>query len=1180
MTPNHTTDVPFAVPSDRTAEKDESPRIVWGQQLLDAPVALDLVTDLSRPLAPSGRRGRHSFTLAPELVIAIDELSRAAEVTPLVTLLAGYSALLARYTGGEHFSLGLPVADKQGPLPEGPSDHGVAYLLFGADLSGEPSLRALLTRTSSLLAAARARGAIPAEQIAAALNPQRDEATPSFFQAIFAYVGDLADGLEPAQWPAGGVLDTAPCDLSLVFQMERGQLVGTFGYDADLFEHASVERLAEHLLTLLAAALAAPERSVLAVSFVSVAERERMAAWNQTETPLPFACIHQLFAAQAARTPEAPALLFADGQLSYAELDARANQLAHYLRLYGVGPERIVGVSMARGPELIIALLAILKAGGAYLPLDPIYPVARLADMVEDAKPVALITDGSLPDGVGAAQEELAPLRIIDLNEDAERIRVQPSTAPAERAELNTLAYVIYTSGSTGKPKGVLIEHRSAANYLLGSGMLYEMTPADRGLHFSSVSFDASVDEIFVPLVVGAALVVTAGFSPPDFAELHDLVVRHGITLLSFSTAYWQAWISELSEGRALPPSLRLVIIGGEAASGERYNLWRSLAPTTVRLFNGYGPTETTVGSTWYIPSPHLDEPPGPMAIGRPLPNERAYLLDRHQRPVPIGVQGELYIGGEGLARGYYNRPELTAERFVFVAGIEGPEPVRLYRTGDLARWRADGQLQFYGRADQQVKVRGYRIEPAEIEATLRSHPAVQAAAVITRPNQAGELSLVGYVVLKDPVETRSLRVFLDERLPHYMIPSALMVLEALPLTPSGKIDRRALPEPEYAEAPPITDDERERTHVEQVLSTIWEELLGQRAISLHSNFFELGGHSLLAMRMLGRVTSELGARLPVSIMIHHATIATLAEAITAEDKESAWSVLVPIQPEGERPPLFCVHGITGDVLWFHELGRCMAPDQPVYGLQARGLAPGEPYATSIEQMAAWYIEAMRSVQPRGPYFISGASFGGVVALEIARQLEAAGDTLGLVAILDFDPYQSDAGRPSRLKRIINSIRYLPQRLGDELRSMTPSQRKVWALWRLRYRLKRTVSLLLGGVSLPPEADDNVPYSAELPVHRRELLIANAVAFERYRPRPFGGRLTLFATESWYTFEAATTSKSGWADLAGGGVAIERVPGSHETMFQQPHVAELANRLRKLIDASPAAEDEVAAEAA
>ncbi len=906
-----------------------------------------------------------------------------------------------------------------------------------------------------------------------------------------------------------------------------------------------------------------------ALSLLSYAEREQLAAWNQTDVDLPIACLHQLVAAQAARAPEAPALIFEGGQMSYGELDARANQLAHYLRQRGVGPERIAAVCMGRGQELIIALLGILKAGGAYLPLDPIYPAARLADMVEDASPVVLLSDGSLPPGLLDAQSGGARPQVIDLRAEAEAIGRQPTEAPQDEETVSNLAYVIYTSGSTGKPKGVLIEHRTAANYVLGAGKIYEITPADRGLHFASVSFDASVDDIFVPLSHGASLVVTSGYSPPDFAGLQELIVRHGITLVSIATAYWHAWISELDENRAaLPPSLRLVIIGGEAASGERYNRWRALVPPTVRLINGYGPTETTVGSTWYMPSPLADEPPGPMAIGRPMPNERAYLLDHQQRLVPIGVQGELYIGGESLARGYHNRPELTAERFVYVAGLEGNEPVRLYRTGDLARWREDGVLLYDGRADQQVKVRGFRIEPGEIEATLRTHAAVKEAAVVARPDASGELSLAGYVVLREPVDLEELRAFLEERLPHYMVPATLTPLEALPLTPSGKVDRRALPEPRQPEARPVAEGERARTPVERALIAIWEELLGRRGIGVHDNFFEVGGHSLLAMRMLSRVASELGARLPVSILIHHATVAELAEAIAREDKDAAWSVLVPIQPKGERPPLFCVHGITGDVLWFNELGRCLAPEQPLYGLQARGLAEGQPYATTIEQMAAWYIEGMRSVQPQGPYYISGASFGSIIALEMARQLEAAGEQVGMVAVFDYDPYEDGSRKGGRLEAALNYLRHLPGWVRNDLLTMSPAERRAWAKWRLRIRLKRVLSRLLGGAQLPTDAADILPYGAELPQHRRELLLANDTAFARYVPQPYGGEVTLFATEGWYTGQAAATGRSGWERLARRGVKVMVVPGSHETMFKHPHVVELAARLRELIAAA------------
>jgi thioesterase domain-containing protein/acyl carrier protein len=443
----------------------------------------------------------------------------------------------------------------------------------------------------------------------------------------------------------------------------------------------------------------------------------------------------------------------------------------------------------------------------------------------------------------------------------------------------------------------------------------------------------------------------------------------------------------------------------------------------------------------------------------------------------------------------------------------------------------------------------------------------VQAAVVITRPDPGGELMLAGYVVLSAPEATAAeLRDFLDARLPHYMVPSAIMVLDALPLTPSGKVDRRALPAPTFVVPEPAADA-RARTHVEQVLSKIWQELLGRRSIGLDENFFDLGGHSLLAMRMLVRVGSELGVKLPVSVMIHSDTITKLAEVITREGGSSPWSVLVPIQPAGDRPPLFCVHGFPGDVLWFHDLGRCLAPDQPFYGLQSRSLAEGQPHALSIEKMAAWYIEGMRSVQPEGPYYMCGASYGGLVVYEMARQLRAYGHEIGLAAVLDYDPYMERETLRERLTGLVEDVRRIPSWLRYEVAPMSPTDFQGRFQRRLRVGLKSFVSLLLGGKKLPVDAADLMHYGAELPLHRRELLIANDYAFERYEPEPYDGRVTLVACQSRYAVAAATAEQTGWAPLARGGVEVVFVPGSHETMYKPPYVTTLALRLRELVDA-------------
>lgn len=1136
----------------------------WHRQLADLPSQINLPIDYSRPLTPGSAQGILSFTIDPSLAGAISALGAAEATTSATVLLAAYAVLLSRYADQAELVIGLPGTAGNADKTAAPGG-----CLLRANLTGSPSFRTVLRQVIGTLSEALSQQPTTLAQLAEELSAETGPGQPAIGQVLFAYHANPLSDRAQAKLSLQISDVSSRADLALVICGQGQDLASQLVYASDLFHAATIERLKVHFVSLLAGALAAPDVPIDSLDIVSAAEHAQLAAWNATEAPMELTCLHQMIAARIVYTPHAPAILFDRGRLSYAELDVRTNQLAQHLRQLGVGPERIVAVCMARGPQLIISLLAILKAGGAYLPLDPVYPAAHLAYMLSDAQPTVLISDGELPEGLFSMwQGDAAPPQQVDLTRDAGLIAGQPSDAPPDEATLDSLAYMIYTSGSTGRPKGVQIEHRSIAAYVLSCGLLYEVTRGDRGLHFSSFSFDASVDEIFVPLVHGAALVVTEGHGPPDFAALLELIARHQISLISLPTAYWHTWIAELSYSRAaIPAPLRLVIIGGEAASGERYNLWRMLAPA-VKLINSYGPTETTVASTWYAPAPEHDEPSGPMAIGQPLSKERAYILDRQQRLAPIGVVGELYIGGIGLARGYHNRPELTAERFISVSGIEGEERTRLYRTGDLARWRHDGELIYYGRADQQVKVRGYRIEPGEIEATLRKHPAVQAATVITRPDPFGEVILAGYVVLSAPsVAPTELRDFLDARLPHYMVPSAIMVLEALPLTPGGKVDRRALPEPTWASAEP-TDDTRARTHVEQVLTKIWQELLGRSIIGLSDNFFDLGGHSLLAMRMLVRVGSELAVKLPVSVMIHSATIAALAKVITEAGGASPWSVLVPIQPAGERPPLFCVHGFPGDVLWFHELGRCIGSDQPFYGLQSRSLEEGQPHALSIEQMAAWYNEGMRSVQPEGPYYICGASYGGVVAYEMARQLRVHGQTVALLVVLDYDPYARRTTLGERLAGRLDDLRRFPGWVRNEIALMSAPEFQGRMIRRLRGMLKQVIAQLLGGKKLPVDAADLMHYGGDLPLHRRELLIANDYAFENYQPQPYAGRVTLIASHNHKAVRAKHPEQTGWAPLAQGGVAIVIIPGSHETMFKPPYVGTLALRLRELMDAA------------
>ncbi len=652
------------------------------------------------------------------------------------------------------------------------------------------------------------------------------------------------------------------------------------------------------------------------------------------------------------------------------------------LRAIGVGHESRVGIAMGRSLDLAVALLGTLKAGAAYVPLDPAYPRARLDSMREDAGLVALLTDR---DGLGRGE-----------GAGVETICVGDTTGDdGERADLpvhpDAAAYVIYTSGSTGEPRGVVVAHRSVVNHALDAARRFGLEEGDRVLQFASLSFDIAVEEMFPAWASGASVVFRGEEIPPP-AEFARWVGAEGITVLDLPTAFWHAWVAGLAEsGSRLPERLRLVVVGGEEALPASHATWLRVGGDRVRWINTYGPTEATVVATAFEPAP--GEATATLPIGVPIANARVHVLDARLRPLPIGVPGELCIGGAGVARGYLDRPGATAERFV-------PDPfgtpgARLYRTGDRARWRADGLLEFLGRLDDQVKVRGYRVEPSEVESTLLQMPGIREAAVAAR----GE-TLVAYVVPQEGVaiDAASLRRALKDRLPRHLVPSAIVALDGLPMTPSGKVDRTALPRPGRS----MIDREvvAPRDDLEGRLVAIWEDVLPARPIGVADDFFDLGGHSLLAIRLLARVESEFGRRLPLASLFRGATIEDLAATLRANGEDDARSPLVTIKPEGAGRPFFCVHPAGGIVYCFQELARRVG-DRPFFGLQSAGLDDDHPMPSSLDAMAAAYVEAIRRAQPEGPYHLGGWSLGGLVAFEMARQLVGAGQEVGTVAILD-----------------------------------------------------------------------------------------------------------------------------------------------------------------------------------
>ncbi|HZI15924.1 MAG TPA: amino acid adenylation domain-containing protein, partial [Myxococcus sp.] len=856
----------------------------WREQLAGASTALELPTDRPRPAVQTHRGAMLPLTLPRSVSEAVKALARREGATPFMVLLASWQLLLARYSGQDDVCVGSPIANRTRAETEGLIGFFVNTLVLRARLEGNPPFRQLLAQVREVTLGAYAHQDVPFEKLVQELQPERDLSRAPLFQVMFILQNAPAPSLslpglrmEAAGFEGGS---TAKFDLTLSLSESAEGLSGGLEFNTDLFEQATVERLLRHLRVLLEGLVAQPEQPVFALPLLDAAERRKLLVdWTDTgTTDAADLCLHTLFEQQATRTPDAVALVAGTGALTYGELDRRANHLAHRLRGLGVGPEVRVGVCAERSAPLLIGLLGILKAGGAYVPLDPAYPRQRLAVMLEDARPLVLVGQRRLLDSLppcDAARVELDTAPALA----EERTHGPPAGATAEH-----LAYVLYTSGSTGRPKGVALEHRSAVAFLRWAARAFSQAELAGVLASTSINFDLSVFELFAPLSAGGAVVLAQ-----NALELPELPAASRVTLINTVPSA----MTELVRARAIPSSVLTVNLAGEPLPGALVKAIHRAAPHVELVNNLYGPTEDTTYSTWAQAPRDGREP----AIGRPLTGTRAYVLDALLQPVPVGVAGELYLAGAGLARGYFGRPELTAERFV--PDAFSPEPgARMYRTGDKVRWREDGSLRYHGRIDQQVKVRGFRIELGEVEAALRQHGQVREAIALVREDAPGDKRLVAYVVAPG-AGSASLKDALRQTLPAYMMPSALVLLDSLPLTPNGKVDRRALPAPEasHSRGRPYLAP---RTEIEQSLARLWTEVLGVPRPGLDDDFFELGGHSLLAIQVLSRIRATFGVAPPLSTLFEHRDIETLARALEALGAGA--EAEVPARPALTRP--------------------------------------------------------------------------------------------------------------------------------------------------------------------------------------------------------------------------------------------------------------------------------------
>ncbi len=1118
-----------------TGEVLEQQLAHWKRQLEALPI-LALPLDRPRPPVRTSRTSHEAAVISDKVRNALREIGQQEGATMFMTLLAAFKLLLARLTGQNDIVVGTPIAGRNRTELEGLIGFFVNTLVLRTRFSSDLTFRELLQRVRSVSLDAYKYQEFPFEKLVDELKPERDPSLTPLFQIMFAFetvtTGEIQlSGLQFTSARAEN--ESGKFDMTLGMVESKDELVAILRYNQDLFNRSTSERVLSCFGNLLEEIAAGPDRRISQVRLLSPAERSQLIEqWNQTEVMFPSQCAHRLFEDRVERRPEAIALVFRHEQLSYQELNARANQVAHHLRKLGVGPEVLVGVCVERSVEMIVALLGILKAGGAFMPLDPSYPQERIEFMVADAGLSILLTQEHLRDRIPTRPGFTSLcldgdwLSIAKLSHENPEVPVAPEN----------LAYAIYTSGSTGQPKGVLLHHGGLSNLALAQAGAFAVSTDSRILQFASFSFDATVSEIFKTLLSGATLCMATAESLMPVTPLLQLLREQRITMVTLPPSV----LSVLP--KADLPNLRTVISAGEACSAEMAATWSAGGR---HFLNAYGPTEITVCATRSEPLDGSCKPP----IGRPIANMEAYVLDANLEPVPIGVVGELYIGGVGVARGYLRRPGLTAERFIPHPFSQQPGR-RLYRTGDLASFREDGQLDYRGRMDQQVKVRGFRIELGEIETVFAQHPDVRDVVVLALDDAMGNKRLVAYVVAEPGRmhDAGEWRAWLSQKLPDYMLPSAFVPMEAFPLTGARKIDRAALPAPDAGRSRLDHAYVSSRNQLEQLLVDLWQPVLGLEELGVHDNFFEVGGDSIKGAILINRLQELLGEYVYVVAIFDAPTVAQLgdylrqhysaalnrivgldvAARIEVQDRsvlrvDRKWSPLVELQRGDGGRPLFFVHPVGGNVFCYAQLAHHLGPEQPFYGLQSYGLVDGHAPLGEISEMAGRYIQALQQVQPEGPYLLGGWSMGGIIAFEMAQQLQRDGQEISLLALLD-------SHTPAALAQY--------SEINDE---------------ELLLQFKSDMSALYG---LGGPAFDSDQLNRLFQVFR-----TNVHAMMGYQPQRYPGRITFFRANERLA-DISYDPIEDWRTLANDGVEVHIVPGDHYTMLREPAVLVTAEWLK------------------
>ena len=1154
----------------------------WRRQLGNGAPVLNLPTDCPRPNTQSFTGDSVPFCCSTEITQQLKQLAAHEKASLFTLLLTVFQVFLHRYTGQNEIWIGTPtsVSTRQ-PQFANLVGYLVNPVVLKAEIDPTASFSELLALSNQTVWEAIEHSAYPFSLLVKELQPQRDLSHSPLFQVMLDFQTDF-----PAIEQANAQLKVSPLELAQMegqFDLtltlcEAEQLSGRLSYSLDLFKRETIERMVKHFEVLLRAFVDDPKQAIGTVPMLTEAEVQQLHAWNDTTTDYPQdQTLVGLFEAQVESTPDNIAVVFEGESLTYRQLNTQANQLAHHLLSLAkpdgqplLSGNPLIAIAVERSLDMIIGLLAILKAGGAYVPVDPSYPPSRIRYMLEDSQAPLLLTQSHLTEAL--ALDGLGHECVV-LCLDQTDVAGQPSENLPARSIPEDLAYVIYTSGSTGKPKGVMIKINGLVNLALAQIKAFEMDASSRILQFASFSFDASVSEISTAFLVGASLTLITKETLLGADQFGALLVEQQISHATFPPSF----LNNLSEQAF--SGLKTLVVAGETCAVEVMKRWSQ----KLRFINAYGPTENTVCASVAVCNPGMDT----VSIGQPIANTRVYILNAQHQPQPPGIPGELCIAGAGLARGYLNRPELTAEKFIEVELFGKTE--RIYKTGDLARWLADGNLEYLGRIDHQVKLRGFRIELGEIEAVLTQHEGVKEA-VVSLYEADGNKRLVAHLVVSDqwpesgdPCSmasgqkqgldihatfsrvtghgqlTAALTAFLKSRLPDYMIPASFMVLDSLPLTPNGKLDRLRLPAPDNNTR---SESALPRDTVELQLVSLWETVLNVPSVGIHDDFFSLGGHSLLAVKLMNHIREQFTARLPISALFQHTTVASLAELLRQEGTRR-FTDLAPIHSKGTTNPVYCLPGIFGSVMYLYPLATSLGAQQRFYALQTPGL-DGSATLDTIDELACHHLKLMQQQQASGPYQLVGHSSGGRVAFDMAWQLEQQGETVYLLAIMDAHAPGFRSFNSSELECLVAYVQMYEQIMGNSLNLSSETIKTLPDIETAYAAVAHT--FLQHKLLFDPKAAVD-----ELKAMVNVVRITGQALADHPMPGKLRCPIHLFrASEQSADDEMNDTREAwGWAQYTHAAVTEHWVPGNHLSMMFNSHVKTLAEKLSRYLSDKP-----------